>query len=203
MATEKDKLLLLWKNFRDGNKEAFAAIYNLHVDLLYRYGTKLCNDENLVKDAIQDVFIDLYLKSSNSIPANLKYYLLLAIKRNILKKIKRERDINNEICESLFEPEYSIETIIIEKENRDEINGRLAKILKQLSHGQKEALYLRYNETLHYDEIAQIMNITVESARKQVYRALKTIREGFRGEGLKLMELINSNIYKTNKKIIF
>jgi hypothetical protein len=34
MATEKDKLSLIRKNFRDGSKEAFAAIYNLHLYIL-------------------------------------------------------------------------------------------------------------------------------------------------------------------------
>lgn len=196
MAAENDKLSFDWKNFQDGSKEAFAAIYNLYVDLLYRYGTKFCNDESLVKDAIQDVFIDLYLKRSNPVPANLKYYLLLALKRNILKKIKRARTVDDEICESMFEPEYSFENIIIEKESRDEINERLTKNIKKLSPGQKEVLYLRYNEALHYEEIATIMGITVESARKQVYRAIKTIRESFKREGLILIVLIFNSLYE-------
>ena len=50
---------LLWKSFLAGDKEAFAHFYNLHVNALYRYGTKLCTDDDLVKDAIQEVFLDL------------------------------------------------------------------------------------------------------------------------------------------------
>jgi len=38
-------------------------------------------------------------------------------------------------------------------------------------------LYLRFNESLEYPEIAAILEITVESVRKQVHRALKTVRE--------------------------
>jgi RNA polymerase sigma factor (sigma-70 family) len=52
-------------------------------------------------------------------------------------------------------------------------------MLNQLSVKQKEALYLRFNESMEYPEIAKVMNISVESVRKQVYRAIKTIREIF------------------------
>jgi RNA polymerase sigma factor (sigma-70 family) len=49
--------------------------------------------------------------------------------------------------------------------------------LIQLPAKQKEAVYLRFNESLEYNEIAAILEITVESVRKQVHRALKTVRE--------------------------
>lgn len=172
---------LIWNNFLNGNKDAFAYIYNLHLDALYRYGTKLCLDENLVMDAIQEIFLDLYLKRKNNKtnPENLKYYLILALKRNLIKKLQRERNFvrEDEINELCFQPEYCIEQLIIEYEEEKILLERIKEILFQLSPGQKEVLYLRFNESLEYSEISKIMNISVESARKQVYRALKVIRE--------------------------
>ncbi|MGC9355842.1 MAG: sigma factor-like helix-turn-helix DNA-binding protein [Mariniphaga sp.] len=38
-------------------------------------------------------------------------------------------------------------------------------------------MYLRFNESLDYEQVARLLDISVESARKQVYRALKTMRE--------------------------
>ncbi|BBE20184.1 RNA polymerase ECF-type sigma factor [Aquipluma nitroreducens] len=75
-----------WLQFMDGDKEAFAFFYNQYIDRLYQYGIKLCNDEDTIKDAIQEVFLDLYLKraSNPTTPNNLKYYLLLALKRNLI-----------------------------------------------------------------------------------------------------------------------
>ena len=168
-----------WNSFLAGDKEAFAHFYNLHVEALYRYGTKLCSDSNLVKDAIQEVFLDLYLKrQKNHVnPVKLRFYLILSLKHNLLKKLKRNRKlIDGKDCEMLFEPEYSIETSIIEDELEAEINYRVQALLKKLPAKQKEALYLRFNEALEYQEIAGILNISVESARKQVYRAIQSIR---------------------------
>lgn len=59
---DKDFLRLSWSRFKDGDKEAFAFFYNLHIDRLYHYRLKVSNDEDTIKDAIQEVFLDLYLK---------------------------------------------------------------------------------------------------------------------------------------------
>lgn len=50
-------------------------------------------------------------------------------------------------------------------------------VMSHLPEKQKEAVYLRFNEAMDYPEIAIILGITIESVRKQVYRALKTVRE--------------------------
>lgn len=177
----KEYLHLTWLRFKNGDKEAFAFFYNLHIDRLYQYGLKLCNDDDTVKDAIQEVFLDLYLKRANehTNPENLKYYLLLALKRNLIKKLKSKRRFDEgEIPENKFQDlEFSAEYQLIEKEQNEELRANVINALNQLPGKQKEAIYLRFNEALDYPEIALILGITVESVRKQVYRALKTIRE--------------------------
>lgn len=184
----------IWENFREGDVEAFAHLYNLHVDMLFRYGTKLCSDDDLVKDAIHEVFLDLYQKRQNnrSNPENLRYYLILAIKRNLIKKLKNNRRwISGESGADLFQVEYSIESAIEGPEEEAELNRKISMMLSSLTPKQKEVIYLRYNESLPYDEIARLLNITVESARKQVYRALTSIRAQFGNNSL-LLFLVQS-----------
>ncbi len=180
MSENGNGTVLYWENFLAGDKEAFAYIYSMHVESMYRYGTKLCNDENLVKDAIQEIFLELFLKrhKNKTNPGNLRYYLILALKHNLIKKLKRNRrQIEGEDSNLVFEPEYSIENIIIENETEAEINHRIHNLLQKLPAKQKEVLYLRFNESMEYSEIAQLLNISVKSAHKQVYRALKSIRK--------------------------
>jgi len=173
----------MWRNFLLGDKEAFAYIYNLHVEALFHYGTKLSNDSEMVKDTIQEVFLDLYLKrkKNKTNPENLRYYLILALKRSLIKKlIKKRKLVEEEPCNSdFFEPEYSIEHTIIEHENNAALNRRVSNALKKLPPKQKETIYLRFNESMEYSEISKLLNISIESARKQVYRALKSIRKSF------------------------
>lgn len=172
---------MVWLRFKDGDKEAFAIFYNKYIDSLYHYGLKFSNDEETIKDAIQEVFLDLYMKREKNTagPDNLKYYLLLALKRNLIKKLQSKRRFDKGIISDGKQtaPEFNIEYLLIEKEQEDEIRAKLTQALNQLPDKQKEAVYLRFNEALDYPEIAIILGITVESVRKQVYRALKTVRD--------------------------
>jgi RNA polymerase sigma factor (sigma-70 family) len=176
----KDYWHMVWLRFKDGDKEAFAILYNQHINRLYQYGLKFSNDEGTIKDAVQEVFVDLYLKrqKNKSKPENLKYYLLLALKRNLIKKLKSGRRFDRSeiadggIADLVFSPEYQI----IENEHDEEVRMKVVGALSHLPEKQKEAIYLRFNEALDYPEIALIMGITIESVRKQVYRALKTVR---------------------------
>ncbi len=189
----EDYLLVVWSNFKTGDQEAFAVLYNLHIDALYSYGTKLCKDEEAVKDALQELFLELFLKREKITvsPENLKLYLLLALKRNLIKKLKAGRKISHGFNETVdFEPQYSIEFQIIEQEKDEEINRKVSDAIRQLPPKQKEAVYLRYNESLEYEEIAAILEITVESVRKQVHRALKTVREIVGNEAVSILFML-------------
>jgi RNA polymerase sigma factor (sigma-70 family) len=183
MPENDQSISFIWKSFLAGDKKAFAYLYDLHAGAMYRYGTKLCMDENMVMDAIQDIFLDLFMKRGkiNTNPENLRFYLFLALKRNLVKKIKHSRNfVRKKDFEMNFEPEYSIEKTIIENEEEMEINHLIGDLLRKLPAKQKEALYLRFYEMMEYKEIAQMLEIEVESVRIQVFRALKTIREKIR-----------------------
>jgi len=78
----------VWSRFKTGDQEAFAILYNQHIDNLYSYGTKLCNDEDAVKDSLQELFLELFQKRDKIkiSPENLKFYLTLALKRSLRAK---------------------------------------------------------------------------------------------------------------------
>lgn len=181
MLLAKTNIQVVWERFLSGDKEAFAFLYNLYIDELYRYGCKFSMDSDQVKDALHEVFLELYMnrKNYNIHPDSLKFYLLLALKRNLIKKLRHNRKFDEEKPgdEYLFEPDYSVEHLIIEEEEDAEKSRKIQLALNALPSKQKEAIYLRYNESMEYDAIARLLGISVESVRKQVYRALKSIRE--------------------------
>ncbi len=174
---------ILWSSFLDGDDKAFIAIYYLFINALLSYGKKLTNDRELIHDAIQEIFIDLYQKRGKKhIPiSNLKAYLLIALKNAALKKILQNRIYDDkEADDHLFDEfniEYSFQDQLINREISEEKHQRLQKAIVTLSAKQKEIIYLKFEEGLQYPEIASLMNITVESARKQLYRALLSLRQ--------------------------
>jgi DNA-directed RNA polymerase specialized sigma24 family protein len=51
--------LAVWKGYLKGDEAAFREIYEEYIDPLFAYGCKLTKDREIVKDCIQDIFIDL------------------------------------------------------------------------------------------------------------------------------------------------
>lgn len=173
----------LWDAFLNGDDSAFVSIYYSFINALLSYGRKLTRDRELLHDAIQEVFLDLYQKRSNShIPVyNPKAYLFVALKNSILKKILQTRKFEDkEVDDSTlgeFNIEYSFQEQLINHEISETKRLHLQQAILALSLGQKEIIYLKFEENLGYKEIADLMNISIESARKQLYRALLSLRE--------------------------
>ena len=81
-----------WSRFKSGDRYAFEEIYSEFIDALFAYGIKISHNRELVKDSIQDIFIDLYRYEIDlKKPESLEFYLYKSLKRNILKKVKKYR----------------------------------------------------------------------------------------------------------------
>jgi RNA polymerase sigma factor (sigma-70 family) len=113
---------------------------------------------------------------------NLKSYLFIALKNNLLKKIiKRKKaelsSIDTVPHELQFKVEYSFQDQWIQSEIAEEAKQKLRAAIDNLSPRQKEIIFLKFDEGLDYPEIAKLLEITIESARKQLYRAIKSLRQ--------------------------
>lgn len=183
--TENDSIL--WSRIKRGSIEALSELYYLHADLLYDYGTKLTKDDTIVMDCIHDLFLDLYKyrkKLCNSV--NIKYYLLKSLKRKIVGQnrtnlvlISPEEDFSGKYYKDL---QNTIEEQIIQSENEVDLKSSLLGALKTLTNKQRAMIVMRFNQDKSYEEIAVEMNISIESARTNIYRSLKRLRQDLRYE---------------------
>ncbi len=168
----------LWTSFIDGDADALNLLYREFVDVLYAFGLRFTDDAELVKDSIQDLFVDLFKYRKTLAPeVNVKSYLFTSLKRKICLVLKKKAVEANRSFEVPFLLSNSIEEQIIHNENQSELLLKLNKQLELLPSRQKEALYLRFNAELEYEEIAVIMNVSLETCRTLVYRGLKQLRE--------------------------
>ncbi|TKG97285.1 sigma-70 family RNA polymerase sigma factor [Puteibacter caeruleilacunae] len=168
----------LWKKMLQGDQDAFAKIYSHFVRNLYVYGLKFTSKQDVVEDCIHDLFTDLLNKSKSIKNTDqIEYYLIKAFRNNLLRQLKREQKyMVGESVEYEFDVHFPVEEEIIEQEEVNRKKQMLAKELNLLSGRQKEAIYLRYTKGMEYDEIAEIMDMEVESCRNIIYRAIKSLR---------------------------
>lgn len=169
-----------WKAFINGNDKAFEDIYHLYVDRLFSFGLKYHTDKDLIKDCLQDLFINIYHYRNNlNSDVNPISYLFAALRNGILARLKKEsrqQDLPYEM-DHAFLLEWSPETTWIKKEDDKLLIAKLQQLIKQLPARQREIIYLKFNEELGYEEIAEMLNISVPTCRTMVYRAIKQLRE--------------------------
>lgn len=168
-----------WEKFADGNHSSFRELFEGYYEGLYGYGLKICRNPQLVEDCIQNLFVSIWERRDdlNHITSP-NVYLYVSLRRNILKKVKKEdrlKGIDDE-DELHVEIQFGIEEIIIKNESRGEQAEELQRAINHLSNQQKEVLYLHYYNGMSYREIEEILSINRQSVRNHMYRAMETLR---------------------------
>lgn len=169
-----------WRDFIAGDEAAFRRLYDDYAGRLFAFGCSFCPDEETVKDAIQDLYIDLYRYRSNLDPeVNLTAYLYSSMRRKlviILKKARQREAAEDQPFEPDFRVEWSMETRMMRNEQERELLCLLSKEIRKLSSRQREVLYLRFTLEMTYEEIAEVMAVSLPTCRTLVYRAVRQLR---------------------------
>ena len=170
----------VWNSFiSKGGDEAFSTIYFNHYDLLYHIGLRYTSDIQVIEDSIQNIFIYL-LNSRNKLKqvTNVRGYLLKSFRRQLFLDLKKQKRLSlpDQLPETTFDYFNSAEQTISDEEELSEMKQALKQSLGKLSAKQQEIIYLRYDCDLNYEEISNILDISVDSCYKSVYRSIKTIK---------------------------
>ena len=165
----------LWRRLKSGDSRALENIYRQHVHALIDYGSRFTPDTPLVEDAIQDLFIEIWKnKKTVGDTDSIIRYLLVSLRRKLFRMLKKKSRVSTD--EIPFQLDATIESDWIKTEMQIERNEKLRLALEQLSKKQKEAIYLKYEMDMSYEEICQVLDINYQSVRNLVSRGIKSIR---------------------------
>ena len=156
----------LWSAFVQGDKEALSAIFLENYDDLFRYGQKMVKNHDVVKDAIQDLFLKLWKNRLNlRSVALIKPYLFRALRNHLIDLLSLQKSVVplEADLQYPFEVVYSPEDFMIN--NQLTVEAR------------NEVIYLRFFEELDFETIAGIMDMNVQSVRNALHRGMTTLRE--------------------------
>ncbi|MDY9919210.1 MAG: sigma-70 family RNA polymerase sigma factor [Proteiniphilum sp.] len=162
-----------------------ASIYTLYVDDLFIYGCYLGFERETVKDAVHDVFVKITTSSDNlDNISNIKFYLFRSLKNRLLDIHKNKKEhIGLENIDTTqerpFNIQVNVEELLIEREEQKQIKTEIEQMLNALTDRQREIIYLRYVQEYDYDQIAELLHISVHGCRKLVSKAILSLREKF------------------------
>lgn len=171
---------LMWQKFiNERDDTSFSLVYNTYVEALYAYGIHLGFRDELCKDAIQDVFYNIYVKKSELKKVkNPTAYLFKSCKYRLIELARKEAKIENiDSFDDSFTLDITVLENIIDAEESILLKNKVEKLLECLSGQQREAVYMKYMLGLGYDEISEILQINPDSVRKLMYRSMEKIRQ--------------------------
>lgn len=172
LINEKE-LLILAKN---ENLEAFEKIIFLYEKPIYNYIYRLTGRREDAEDLTQKTFIKLYksLKTIN-LDKNFKSWLYKIATNTAydwFRKKKREVEL------LITEPEKYFETLEPEDTYYNiETGQELENALNKLKPIYKSVLLLFYKESLQYQEIAEALNIPLNTVKTHLYRAKEALKK--------------------------
>jgi RNA polymerase sigma factor (sigma-70 family) len=190
-----DEYLSYWRDFKNGDENAFETIFLHFHKELFQYGYKIVANRTLIDDCIQELFLELWQsKERIALPLSVKSYLFRALRYKLIRAAKKENRFTSLNEFSATSIEFSYESTLIQQEAQLEIQQKLLQQIKLLSPRQQEALYLRYYAKLNYQEISKIMKISSQAATNLVFKSVKLLRENLNVPGKIVIFLVLSAI---------
>jgi len=167
----------LWDSIKKGDKESYIELYDRFYQRLYIYGFKIARNKELVKDCIQEMFLEIWkkretLKSVNTIQP----YLLTYLRRKIYKELKKEETLSSEtyIPE---EEDASYEELLLINESLEEKRVKLQLELDNLTPTQKNILKMLYYEGMNHDEIAEYTSSSKRTIYNHIHQAFEILKK--------------------------
>lgn len=169
--------VVLWAQFTAGDTTAFQKLYARYINDLLSYGIRLVGDPDLVKDTIQDLFIELWEnRKSYTNVQKVRPYLLTILRRRIFQYAKQhgkflslvDSDLHSRIATS---PEHKM----IVEEHAYLQNNRVQKAILKLNKRQQELIHLRYYVQLSNKEITKITGLPYQKVTYGIRTALQIL----------------------------
>lgn len=167
-----------WSRLKKGDPQALGFLYDKYVDRLFMSALHTTDNRELAKDAVQEVFIEIWNYRDNISEVQYSQSYLAKVLRSILiKKHKKESRLPHcQLQDTFISPEENIESLLISGDTDQEKRGKLKFALSKLSVRQKEVLDLHFDQGFSYEQIAEKMSINYQSVNNLAFRTILRLR---------------------------
>ncbi len=157
----------------DDREEAFRELYARFSPNVFAYCMRVLGSQDRAYDIYQETFMRFF-QSAERHPQldNVRAYVLTICRNLCLNEKKRSAQTAAlEFDDTLYNPGEGREA------ERSEMMGLITMAMELLPHDMKEAFVLREYDGLSYNEISDMLQIKLETAKVRVFRARQKIKE--------------------------
>lgn len=165
----------LLSRLREGDEQAFSAIFREHYPGLVMTAIRLLRERAHAEDIAQDVLLELWRRrGSIAISGQVRAYLHQATRNRALNRLRQDRTAQRgEMHVRGPSPSAPSDAGAL----TSELAAAVARAIATLSGPQREVFEMNRTRGLTYSEIAVVLDISVKSVEARMGRALKQLRD--------------------------
>lgn len=160
----------------NGDEKAFCELYAAYKERLLYFALKFVKSREFAEDIFQDVFTTIWQTRRSIDPySSFSSYLYTIFKNRVLNQLRdksKEEQVKAEILSQAVDYTYNTTNQILSNELKELIR----RAVEQLTPRQRKIFEMSRNGLMSHQEIADTLNISVNTVQEHISSALKTIR---------------------------
>ena len=174
----------LVSRYANGENEAFASLLNRHNKRIFSYILFYVKDEDVANDIFQDTFFRaITVIRQHRYSANDKFFSFLCrVAHNLIIDYFRARKSENQVSEECLDYANVLQQADLQDANVEDklvasqILRDVKKLMNELPDSQREIVRMRFYENLSFKEIAELTNISINTALGRMRYAIMNMR---------------------------
>jgi len=172
----------LFQRIGKGDESAFAIIFNQYKSVIFDYGMKITKSVSASEELVQECFLKLWMGRGQLSAIENPVGYLHTIARNAgidyLRRLSMDAGLQKRVWAGISEAENPTLLKVQVSETQRLIDEAVAMLTPQ----QREVFLLSRYEGLNYHQIGQQMDISANTVKNHLVKALKFIREYLAGK---------------------
>lgn len=168
----------LWEAFVFGDDEiAFEFLYKRFYAQLVRFAWRYLKTKAVAEELVQELFADCWENGEEwDLKGSVKSYFYKIVRNESLNYLKHKR------VENKYDPEWmSTKEVIMmpefkDKTREEQIRQAIKQAVEELPERSRMTYKLHRYDGLTYEEIAEVMGVSVKTVESQMTRTLKILR---------------------------
>ena len=156
----------------DYSKPEFERLFKDNYPHMYRMAFSMLENADDAKDAVHQVFAQVWKRKPHIALDSIRGYLLAATRNQCLHML-RSRQLQRQM-----EEELQRNTAASESKEREELLQQLQQVIdSNLTEQDRRVLSLHYDDEMTYEETATVLGISASAVNKHITRSLAKIRQ--------------------------
>ena len=156
----------------DYSRQEFEHLFKDNYPHMYRMAFSMVENADDAKDAVHQVFTQMWRSKPQVARESVRGYLLAATRNQCLHQL-RTRQLQRQMEEELRQ-----DMALNESEERQELLQQLQQVIEDnLTEQDRRVLSLHYEEDMTYSETAKVLGISASAVNKHITRSLAKIRK--------------------------